>query len=25
VHDGQVMIKGWQESTPLDMLTAGKR
>jgi phosphoribosylformimino-5-aminoimidazole carboxamide ribotide isomerase len=25
VHDGQVMIKGWQESTPLTMLEAGRR
>lgn len=25
VRDGQVMIKGWQESTPLTMLEAGKR
>ncbi len=25
VRDGQVMVKGWQESTPLTMLEAGKR
>lgn len=25
VRDGLVMIKGWQESTPLTMLAAGKR
>jgi len=25
VRDGLVMVKGWQESTPLSMLTAGKR
>jgi phosphoribosylformimino-5-aminoimidazole carboxamide ribotide isomerase len=25
VRDGQVMVKGWQESTPLTMLKAGKR
>ena len=25
VRDGQVMVKGWQESTPLSMLEAGKR
>ena len=24
-RDGQVMIRGWQESTPLSMLEAGKR
>lgn len=25
VRDGQVMVKGWQESTALDMLEAGRR
>jgi phosphoribosylformimino-5-aminoimidazole carboxamide ribotide isomerase len=25
VRDGQVMVKGWQESTPLTMLQAGER
>lgn len=25
VRDGQVMVKGWQESTPLSMLAAGER
>jgi phosphoribosylformimino-5-aminoimidazole carboxamide ribotide isomerase len=25
VRDGQVMVKGWQETTPLTMLEAGKR
>jgi phosphoribosylformimino-5-aminoimidazole carboxamide ribotide isomerase len=25
VRDGRVMVKGWQESTPLTMLEAGKR
>jgi phosphoribosylformimino-5-aminoimidazole carboxamide ribotide isomerase len=25
VRDGQVMVKGWQESTPLGMLQAGER
>jgi len=25
VRNGQVMVKGWQESTPLTMLEAGKR
>jgi phosphoribosylformimino-5-aminoimidazole carboxamide ribotide isomerase len=25
VRDGQVMVKGWQESTPLTVLEAGKR
>jgi len=25
VRDGQVMVKGWQESTPLTMLEAGNR
>lgn len=25
VRDGQVMVKGWQESTPLSMLEAGRR
>lgn len=25
VRDGQVMVKGWQEATPLTMLDAGKR
>jgi phosphoribosylformimino-5-aminoimidazole carboxamide ribotide isomerase len=25
VRDGQVMVKGWQESTPLTMLEAGQR
>jgi phosphoribosylformimino-5-aminoimidazole carboxamide ribotide isomerase len=25
VRDSQVMVKGWQESTPLSMLEAGKR
>jgi phosphoribosylformimino-5-aminoimidazole carboxamide ribotide isomerase len=25
IRDGQVMVKGWQESTPLTMLQAGER
>jgi len=25
VRDGQVMVKGWQEATPLSMLEAGRR